>query len=232
MDDGNLHMYFCGHPSINTFYLAMQTASRNVHQCLVCIIAMQKKLTYCLKETINVTKNRVALSDICSILGAENTPLFGAFFDIENGPNIVTAFDVYKKLSQLYPDYIIDNIGPIESAIFLDNKSQNKVFDVLKVFFFCAVMFFGGAIAIMTFHEDVDMRGVHSSIYRFFTGIETDTALIVSIPYSIGITIGFILLFGIFKHKKTKPTILDLNIFTHQKDLTNYLLKKSKDRDG
>ena len=37
----------------------------------------------------------------------------------------------------------------------------------LKVVLLCLV-FFGGAVAIMTFHEDVDMGQVHSNIYAFY----------------------------------------------------------------
>jgi len=92
-------------------------------------------------------------------------------------------------------------------------------------------MFFGGAIAIMTFHEDVSMRGVHSNIYSFFTGKKIDNVPIVSIPYSIGITIGFIMLFGLIKRKKNDPSVLDLDIQKHENAYRKYMSEKSKSGD-
>ena len=84
----------------------------------------------------------------------------------------------------------------------------------------------------MTFHEDVDMPRVHSDIYEFFTGVSLERAPVVSIPYSIGIAIGFIMLFGLYKRKKSSPTVLDIDIHNHENDLRDYLAAKSKRLDG
>lgn len=69
-----------------------------------------------------------------------------------------------------------------------------------------AIAFLGGMIGIMNFHSDVDMPTTHKIIYRAVTGKENDQPLAVSIPYSIGLGIGFWLLIpdGIDNQKESK----------------------------
>lgn len=193
---------------------------------------MEKALYFCLKETIYISGESVRLSEICSVHGVDDRPLKSAIFRVEKAANIVTAFEVSKKLCELYPSYSVNNIGPSESKIFLKNKQPGKVLNFIKVSFLCIVMFFGGAIAIMTFHEDVSMRSVHSNIYQFYTGEEVDSVPIVSIPYSVGIAIGFILLFGLYKRKKKQPSVLELDIHKYETALRDYMSEKSKSDDG
>lgn len=199
---------------------------------MVRLTAMDKEIIFCLNKTVHVSRNRIALSDICSFYGMPDRPPMDVFFDVNKAAHTITAFDVLKKLYGLYPDHKISNTGPMECHIFIDSAKQNKAWVFIKVIFICLVMFFGGAIAIMTFHEDVDMRGVHSSIYNFFTGIEQSSVPVVSIPYSMGIAIGFIFLFGLYKRKKKRPTVLEIDMNEHENAMRNYLIEKHKDSGG
>lgn len=144
----------------------------------------------------------------------------------------ITALDVISRITPLYPEYMISNLGPTECNIFLNHAQTGKLIKFIKSAALFVVMFFGGAIAIMTFHEDVDMPRVHSDIYAFFTGVNIDSVPVVSIPYSIGIAIGFIMLFGLYRRKKSSPTVLDIDIHNHEKDLRDYLAVNSKRKDG
>ena len=96
----------------------------------------------------------------------------------------------------------------------------------------CLVMFFGGAVAIMTFHEDVDMGRVHSDIYAFFTGVQQENVPVVSVPYSIGVAVGFVMLFGLYKRRKNRPTVLDIDIHNYENELRDYLTAQGNRPDG
>lgn len=193
---------------------------------------MNKEIVFSLKKTLEVSKPNCGLSDICDVHGAPNNQWLSIHFDIDHSTRTVTAFQVLRELDKLYPDYSINSIGSPKADIFKRPAKQNKVGTILKTIGLCLVMFFGGAIAIMTFHEDVNMRAVHTSIYQFFTGIKADTVPIVSIPYSVGIAIGFIVLYGLFKRKKTKPTILDLSLYKHDTEVQTYMSSKRDPADG
>lgn len=177
-------------------------------------------------------ERRVKLSAFCSVLGADAKPLDDVVYEISGFALAVTAFDTAKILSGLYPGFSISSLGADTCSIYLQHKKQSAVLKTLKAALLCVVMFFGGAVAIMTFHEDVNMRNVHASIYAFFNGGLHEESLVVSIPYTAGLALGFIVLFGLFARKKKPPSVLDIDIFEHEKSLRDYLTAKSKRPDG
>lgn len=193
---------------------------------------MNKEIVFSLKKMLQVSNPNCSLPEICDVHGAPNNQWTSVQFDIDHSTRAITALQVLQELDKLYPDYSINSIGLPKTDIFKRLAKQNKTATLLKTIGLCLVMFFGGAIAIMTFHEDVNMRAVHSNIYQFFTGVELDTVPIVSIPYSVGIAIGFIVLYGLFRRKKTKPTILDLSLFKHDNEMQSYMSDKRDPSDG
>ncbi len=176
---------------------------------------------------------RVKLSDFCSLLGADIKPLDSAVFELQDDALAVTSFEAAIKLAGLYPGYSLNSLGADTCSIFLKHR-QSAALKTLKAAMLCIVMFFGGAVALISFHEDVNMRSVHTSIYAFFNaGEQQPEALIVSIPYTIGVAFGFIVLFGLFVRKKKKPpTVLDIDIFEHEKSMRDYLKARSKQPGG
>lgn len=193
---------------------------------------MEKQLFYSLNKSLNTKSKRVALSDICRVHGADSMPLLKVFIPIEKTAVLISAFAVSKKLMEIYPGYTLNNTGPSECIISCAAKKQSKAIVIIKAVFLSLIMFVGGAFTIITFHEDVSMRCVQSDIYKFFTGIEADTVPVVSVPYSFGIAIGFILLFGLFSRKNKSPSVLDLDIYAQDKTLKEYISTTQEEADG
>lgn len=195
-------------------------------------VAMGNELYFSLEQTVYSSDRRVKLSRICSVSGVDTQSLDSVEFKMEGDALTVTAFEAAKKLMALYPGYSVNSLGSDTCSIFLQHK-QSATLKTLKAVILCIVMFFGGAVAIMTFHEDVNMRNVHSSIYAFFNGGAEEESLVVSIPYTVGVALGFITLFGLFsRKKKAPPTVLDIDIHEHEKTLRDYLSAKSKRPSG
>lgn len=88
------------------------------------------------------------------------------------------------------------------------------------------LLFFGAALAIMNFHEDVSMQAVHQRIYKIITGKENIKPLILQIPYSIGLGLGMILFFNhVFKKRlNEEPSPLEVEMFNYQQDLDRYVI--------
>ena len=193
---------------------------------------MKKELFFAVEKTTYVDGPHVSLASICSVYGASAAPLERVVLTLSGVVMTVTALDVMAHIAPLYPDYTITNLGPTECSVFLKNPPGSRLLKVLKAALLSLVMFFGGAIAIMTFHEDVDMPKVHSDIYAFFTGVQQERVPAVSIPYSIGVAVGFVMLFGLYRRRKAKPTVLDIDIHNHENELRDYLSAKGKRPDG
>lgn len=88
------------------------------------------------------------------------------------------------------------------------------------------LLFFGAALAIMNFHEDVSMQAVHQRIYKIITGKENVKPLVLQIPYSIGLGLGMILFFNhVFKKRlNEEPSPLEVEMFNYQQDLDRYVI--------
>lgn len=193
---------------------------------------MSHDILFCLKENAQTKESRIAFLDICSVYGAETGMLSDVFFHIDTEASDVTALDAAKALKDVFPSHAVINMGPPKCTVVHIRPYHSKTIMAIKIIVLCVVMFFGGAVAIMTFHEDVSMRKVHSDIYAFFTGQETDRVDAVSIPYSIGIAVGLIMIFGLFKRHKKRPTVLDLDIFKHEQALRQYMSENSNNDSG
>jgi len=193
---------------------------------------MENALYFALKKTVYTRQTRVALQDICTVYtDADTTRLSGVYFDIAPPAAKVTAIELISRLDALYPSVKIISIGEPSCSVFARLPRQGKAAVALKLVFIGLTLFFGGAIAIMTFHEDVGMRGVHSGIYAFFTGVQQSSVPAVSIPYSIGIAIGFSVLYGLFRRRKSRPTMLDVDVFKHESTVRAYMTEKRGDGD-
>jgi len=88
------------------------------------------------------------------------------------------------------------------------------------------LLFFGAALAIMNFHEDVSMQAVHQRIYKIITGKENLKPLILQIPYSIGLGLGMVLFFNhVFKKRlNEEPSPLEVEMFNYQQNLDQYVI--------
>lgn len=193
---------------------------------------MKKELYFALKKTTYAKDPHVPLHSICSVFGASDEPLKSVVIPLKGAATIVTALDVTARIAPLYPDYAITNLGPTECRVFMQHPPGSPLLKALKVLLLCLVMFFGGAVAIMTFHEDVGMGQVHSDIYAFFTGAEQENVPVVSVPYSIGVAVGFVMLFGLYRRRKSRPTVLDIDIHNYENELREYLSAQGNRPDG
>jgi stage V sporulation protein AA len=141
----------------------------------------------------------------------------------------VGALWAAETLRALYPGRVPLSVGATECRVFLREKQPGRLAALLKTALLAAVLFFGGAVAIMTFHEDVNMPAVLSDIYAFFTGVRTDSVPAVTIPYSVGIVAGFVILLGLVHRKRHKPTLLELSVETQEKAQRDYMAEKDPD---
>lgn len=187
---------------------------------------MEAPLYFSLRKSAYTGSNGVTLADICAISGAPTEPLNGVRIPASGPVTRVNALWTAETLCALYPGRIPLSVGASECCVFLSEKPHSAILTALKTVLLAVVMFFGGAVAIMTFHEDVNMPAVLSDIYAFFTGVQSESAPIVSIPYSIGIVAGFVILLGLVHRKRHKPTLLELSVQEQEKALRDYLAEK------
>lgn len=142
----------------------------------------------------------------------------------DNNIIIIDVMKVINLISTFYPKADIQIIGPTQTIIEVVN--QKKGVSIPLFILIWLLLFFGAAMAIMNFHEDVSMKAVHQHIYTIITGSYNPHPLIFQIPYSFGLGLGMVLFFNhIFKKRiNEEPSPLEVEMFNYQQNLDHYVI--------
>lgn len=137
---------------------------------------------------------------------------------------IIDAMVIINKIAELFSDVEIQTLGPSQTIIEVILKKRKVSVPLFLLVWL--LLFFGSALAIMNFHDDVSMQSVHQRLYKIISGREIDKPLIFQIPYSLGLGLGMILFFNHIFQKKfnEEPSPLEVEMFNYQQDLDNYVI--------
>lgn len=146
---------------------------------------------------------------------------------------VIDLIDVVRTLRGHGIDAEIESVGGAQTIV--EILSEKKKMASVYFLAIWLLLFFGSALAIMNFHEDVSMRAVHEKLYRIITGQNNPHPLIMQIPYSIGLGIGMILFFNhLFKKRlNEEPSPLEVEMFNYEQDIDRYVVfhdKKSEEK--
>jgi stage V sporulation protein AA len=173
---------------------------------------------------------KVRLEDIAQIIAPE--PALPTLKSLivhhvtEKDKNIV-VIDVMKVISLMAPivkESDIQTIGPAQTIIEVLIKKKGLSFPFFVLIWF--LLFFGSAMGIMNFHDDVSMQSVQEKLYTIITGKNTSKPLLFQIPYSLGLGLGMILFFNhVFRKRiNEEPSPLEVEMFNYQQDIDSYVV--------
>ncbi|GAA0364104.1 stage V sporulation protein AA [Bacillus horti] len=190
-----------------------------------------KKIYIRLRHRIEVKMGQVVLlQDCCQFIASPSRikktvgtlPIYRVTPD-DKHLVVLDIMKVIEALKSFFTDVEIESFGANQVIIEIVNQKNRP--NMLLVLFVCLLLFVGSGLAIMNFHEDVSMLGVHQKIYKIITGEEKEHPLLLQIPYSIGIGIGMILFFNhLFKKRfNEEPSPLEVEMFLYQQNLDQYV---------
>lgn len=154
------------------------------------------------------------------------------------GRYVKSVLDVLEDIQKEYPSLEIENLGEADFILTYEEEQQkSRLVGWLKTICVSVLSFFGAAFSIMTFNNDVDIRGLFGDIYLLFTGQTSDGFTVLELSYSLGLGIGIILFFNHFAGKRieTDPTPLDVQMHTYEQDvnqtiMANYGVRKQQEK--
>ncbi len=178
-----------------------------------------------LKSEYKTDEQNVPLNAICNMWHSKQGDItVNAPIVFKGKTRVITAYSVMKVLTEKFPGCDIQNLGP--SEIVLNRPAKINSMSILKAIGLCLILFFGGALGIMAFNEDVSMRDTLDSIHTYYTGETDNIAPYISIPFAIGVSAGFLGILQIFKKKESPPGILDLTLDEYETQLDDYHIKR------
>jgi stage V sporulation protein AA len=172
----------------------------------------------------------VTLGDLAQIIAPEEVlPILRelVIHQVTKKDKNIVVIDVMKVIDQIMgavKNADIQTIGSAQTIIEVIYKKKKTSIPFFLLIWF--LLFFGSAMAIMNFHDDVSMRNVQEKLYTVITGHKEPKPLLFQIPYSIGLGLGMILFFNhIFRKRiNEEPSPLEVEMFNYQMDLDNYVI--------
>jgi stage V sporulation protein AA len=131
---------------------------------------------------------------------------------------------VVRKCREELPELQIELFG--EPHVLVEIRGKEKPPSLFWVAVVWIVLFIGSGLAIMNFHADVSMLGVHRRIYELVTGRDNPHPLLLQIPYSLGIGMGMVLFFNhLFKKKfNDEPSPLEVEMYLYQENMNHFVI--------
>jgi stage V sporulation protein AA len=175
-------------------------------------------------------EEKVFLKDIAQVIAPDEvlsrlqTMMIHQLTDAEQNIVIIDVMKVIGLLKREFGEMEVQTIGPAQTIIEVTFKKKGVSLPYFLLIWF--LLFFGSAMAIMNFHDDVSMRSVHEKVYTIITGKKETKPLLFQIPYSVGLGLGMILFFNhVFKKRiNDEPSPLEVEMFNYQLDLDNYVI--------
>jgi stage V sporulation protein AA len=184
-----------------------------------------------MRNRIHVTPNmHITINDVAQVVArdeiAEKLKSLQVY-RVNPTDKTIVVLDVMKIVSTIQREFKnidVQTIGPAQTIVEVVYKKR-KLTSVYFAFVWL-LLFFGAALAIMNFHEDVSMREVHQRIYYIITGEVSRYPLLLQIPYSLGLGIGMVLFFNHFFRKRLneEPSPLEVEMHNYQLDLDQYVI--------
>ncbi|MGD6841476.1 stage V sporulation protein AA [Bacillus infantis] len=192
---------------------------------------MEKTVYVRLRNRIQVRPQAsVQLKDIALIIADETLyERLGnlSIHHVSDHDRNIIVIDIVQVIQAIAAEKLqldIQAVGPSQTIIEVIYKKKKASTAFFLLIWF--LLFFGAALTIMNFHEDVSMQTVHQRIYTIITGKVEKKPLLFQIPYSIGLGLGMIIFFNhVFKKRlNEEPSPLEVEMFNYQQDLDRYVI--------
>ena len=185
------------------------------------------------KQAEIVGRDIVSLGDVADVFAdgglkkrAESVRLLGS---ARAGTYLISVLDTVAAITAALPGHTITNLGEMDTIVIIKDSPTKKssLWTWIKVAMICAILFAGSLTAIMAFHSEAQLGTVFSKFYEMFFGQSTEKPYIITIPYSIGLSIGIMVFFNHFSGKKftKEPTPIEVEMEKYESDAQDAIIQ-------
>ena len=153
--------------------------------------------------------------------------------DVKSRRYVFSVMKVVELITKEMENVEINNVGEPEFVISYKREEKPPLmWRFLKVAFVSAIVFCGGAFAIMAYGNDVDINSVLSAICKFATGDEK-WLFALQIAYCVGLGAGIIIFYNHLGRRRYEkdPTPLEVEMRLYEDDINTAIINNSA-REG
>ena len=131
-------------------------------------------------------EEKVLLKDIAQVIAPDEVlshlkaMMIHQLLDAEQNIVIIDVMKVIHLIKREFGEMEIQTIGPAQTIIEVTYKKKGVSIPYFLLIWF--LLFFGSAMAIMNFHDDVSMKSVQEKIYTIITGKKENKTITISNP--------------------------------------------------
>lgn len=189
------------------------------------------------EQSVCISHRKAKLSDVATIYCSDpevtnqvkNIKLFH-FPNEKNSRCVISIMKIIEEIKALYQDAEIVNLGEKDILIYYKEPGRNrKWFTYMRIAFVCLTIFFGSAISIMGFNNDVALEDVFSKIYQITTGNPRKEPGIMQLCYVIGLFVGMMVFFNHASKKRLsdEPTPVEVQMRVYEKNVNTAIITGS-----
>ena len=186
------------------------------------------------EQSVCFNHRNIVLSDLCKVYCSnpeitkqvEKIKLI-TFPDVKNEREVISVMRMIEEIKKLRKETEVVNLGETDVIVYYKRPEPVKKWLVrLKIALVCLTAFFGAGISIMGYNKDVDVEKVFSQLYWMVTGTKSDGPTILSLCYSIGLTVGIVVFFNHASKKRLsdEPTPLEVQMRLYEANVNSSLI--------
>jgi stage V sporulation protein AA len=144
-----------------------------------------------------------------------------------NGKEVFSVVDILDRIKQLDQNLELVSLGANDFIVYYKCKQEIPDWkQKAKISFVCLVAFFGAAISIMAYNNDVGIDTLFEKVYEWLTGNPAKGPGLLEASYSIGLAVGIIVFFNHAANKSLSddPTPFEVQMRLYEKDVNETLI--------
>lgn len=157
----------------------------------------------------------------------------------QNGKEVFSMLNLLEEIKKIDKELEVVNWGEMDFIIYYeDGRKEKKWMQQGKIVFVCLVAFFGAAISIMAYNNDVGMEELFAKVYQWMSGNVHHGPGILEFSYSVGLAAGIMVFFN-HAAKKTlsdDPTPFEVQMRMYERDVNDTFIigagRKQKEHDN
>ena len=186
------------------------------------------------EQSVCMNHRKILVKDIANIYCSspemtktiENIRLF-TFPNEKSSRETISILKIIEEIKAIYKEAEIYNLGEQDILVYYKMPKKKKRWqEKLKIASICLTVFFGSAISIMAYNNDVGLENVFSRIYLSIMGVEAPAANFMYAFYAIGLCIGMIVFFNHASRKRLsdEPTPIEVQMRLYEKNVNTALI--------
>lgn len=186
------------------------------------------------EQSVCVNHRKVILEDIATVY-CSNPEIttnvkkirLHTFPNEKNSREAISLMKIVEEIKKLYKEAEVTNLGERDTIIYYKQPGHNrKWLTWLKVLLVCLTCFFGAAISIMGYNNDIGLTEVFGKIYYLTMGVENAQGTIIHFFYAVGLFAGMIVFFNHASKKRLsdEPTPVEVQMRVYEQDVNKAIV--------